>query len=369
MFCTSCADNNQNKKNVDEVQLTASLDELKNDDDITWIGEIYIDCSPSYDHYRSDKAIKAEMKKLGFKHKNTYKVLKYQLNDVDKEMTDSDDHDLRYKLLKNHKHLTTYKDADLKEKNSPAEHNKLNGSIDTIITLDPVDMKETVQVVVNEFDPEDIRYFRMKCYMYYSKSEKIFKIKTVSVAPVLVSSILDSSFGAHKPLYWLPVNDVASSLSLNNENIDWATRVYRTFELNMQSQIKGGDDFGKNFITMLDDLRDNAGSVYIGSTLDMDGVESPLDSIEISTMGSSVDTIITFDPDTFAEVLQVVENTLDPSDIKKLRLIQDWSWNNETHELNIQYQGFMPIIDRVDDMGRFLYSGPAFVRRVGYDKN
>ena len=75
-----------------------------------------------------------------------------------------------------------------------------------------------------------------------------------------------------------------------------------------------------------------------------------------------------FDPKTFKEIIQVVKNNFKGSDIKNIRLIQDWIWDADNNQLGIVYQGFAPIIDRVDSQGNFLNSGPMFVRRVGRDK-
>ena len=89
---------------------------------------------------------------------------------------------------------------------------------------------------------------------------------------------------------------------------------------------------------------------------------------EIKKIGNSIDTIITYDVNTFEEVVQVVVNNLKGEDVNKLRLMQDWVWDEKTKELNIRFVGFKPIIDRFDDKGKFLNSGPIFTRRPDWDK-
>ncbi|MCP4443467.1 MAG: gliding motility protein GldN [Aureispira sp.] len=91
-----------------------------------------------------------------------------------------------------------------------------------------------------------------------------------------------------------------------------------------------------------------------------DQFTQPMTQEERQTIGTSVDTIITFNPDTFDEEIQVVVNELDPTDVKKYRLKEVWYFDEETSSMGVRILGVAPIIDRYDDNGNFLNSGPMF---------
>ena len=81
---------------------------------------------------------------------------------------------------------------------------------------------------------------------------------------------------------------------------------------------------------------------------------------ETSSIGVSYDTILIFDPDTYEEKAQVVENVLDPRDIKRYRLKEVWFFDEERSELKCRILGIAPIKDRLDDNGNVINSGPMF---------
>ena len=298
------------------------------------------------------------MSSAGFVTKNTYKALKFEVQDV--EQSTIDDHLLSKQILEAKDKLTCYADADLQNKLS-AEQLKANlTQTDTIILFDPETYEEIIQAVENECSFSDIKYYRTKNLIYYDSKDFNLKMITTAVAPVKVNTYKDK-VTSKEVLFWMDVNAVVELPSLSSVN--WATRLYRNFNVDSIKVIKGDLSFGQIFEQMMEGLNENASKVYVGNTLD----GTPMTAAEISSLGSSIDSIIVFDPKTFSEVVQVVKNELDGSSIKELRMIQDWVWSDEKAELSITYQGFMPIIHRVDNMGNYLNSGPMFVRRVGRD--
>ena len=188
------------------------------------------------------------------------------------------------------------------------------------------------------------------------------------MAPVCVFNFSDTSEGFHRPLYWMPVNDHTNDINLNQENINWATRIYRTFDHTQTKMIKGDQDVNEVLNQMMADLRKGPEKYYLGTIMDEDGICCPMDSAEIANLGNTVDTVISYDPETFEQTVEEVDNKFDPNFVKTFRMIQDWSWDCEKNEVQVKYQGFMPVLDRMDDNGNVFFSSPAFVRRVGFDK-
>lgn len=79
---------------------------------------------------------------------------------------------------------------------------------------------------------------------------------------------------------------------------------------------------------------------------------------QVRSMMGSYDTITTYDPITFAEVDTVVYNQLDLNDIKKYRVKEVWFFDEETSNMQVRIIGLAPIMDRFDNNGNFLNSGP-----------
>ncbi len=101
------------------------------------------------------------------------------------------------------------------------------------------------------------------------------------------------------------------------------------------------------------------GEVQLYSTLD-DKFTTKLEIDEVSSMGSSVDTIITFDPDTYEEKIKVVRNDLNWEDIKRFRLKEVWFFDEETSMLQVRLLGIAPLKEEYDDNGNFKFEYPMF---------
>lgn len=86
----------------------------------------------------------------------------------------------------------------------------------------------------------------------------------------------------------------------------------------------------------------------------------PMTQNEAERVGTSTDTIFTFDPVTFEEIMQVVQNDLNWEDIQKYRIKEVYFFDEETSKLDVRILGIAPIIDRRNDNGDYLNSGPMF---------
>jgi gliding motility associated protien GldN len=77
-------------------------------------------------------------------------------------------------------------------------------------------------------------------------------------------------------------------------------------------------------------------------------------------MGATIDTVITFDPETYEEQLQIVRNELNPEDVMRFRIKEVWFFDEETSMLQVRILGIAPLIDVKDDNGNFKYEKPMF---------
>jgi hypothetical protein len=364
---TTTTENNTTTTEVSAPEPIASmptLASLEKDPDVIWMGEVEVDCALNYSRWSYDREAKERllMESLGFNGRNSSKILKYQVTNFNR--SHNDDHSLFDKVLRSRDDIKLYKESSLETVCTKEEVEYDIGRVDTIITFDPNTKEELVQVVVNALSLEDIKGFRVRQVIYYSKKAMAFKSVALAVAPLLYEYGEEApSRASLKPIFWMKATAVNSVPNLASLDVTWAKRMYRDFDLSTVKVIKQEQDIAKIIAIMMTDFRANPEKTKIAHTFDSDGTEY-FSSKDVKGLGASIDTIITFDPITFKEEVKVVETKMDDKSIKKLRLIQDWVWNDKTQSLSIRYVGFAPIINRVDNDGKFLNSGPMFIRKV-----
>jgi gliding motility associated protien GldN len=146
---------------------------------------------------------------------------------------------------------------------------------------------------------------------------------------------------------------------IHEKDVFWERRIWRLIDIREKMNHHFGyDKEGESFIEiLLQHAKD--GDITLYHVFDDEFTQS-MTQEEMQNIGSSVDTIITFDPETFEEIIQVVVNDLNPDDIKKYRLKEVYFFDEEKSDLDVRILGIAPIIDRVDDNGNFLNSGPMF---------
>jgi len=343
-----------------EVAKAPTLAELQKDPDVLWIAEVMVDYAPNFNTWTSTRRKREVMKYVGFKGRMGAKTLKYQVTDFDK--SDDKDHLLGTKLLNNKESLKLYKDDNLSEVLSAEELKNACLSLDTIITFDPQNFEEVVQVVEGSIDSKDINFFKMKQLVYYSKKDITFKAIPLAIAPMANHYDENKKYLGSKPVFWMEVGFMEELPDLSSEDITWAKRVHRRFDVKDVKVLKEGKGFGNTIETFMEDVRANPNKVYVAHTFDADGNQR-MTKEELLHLGASVDTIITFDPKTKEEIKQVIMNVLSGDDVMGIRLMQDWVWNETSRKMIVHYTGFKPIISRFDDKGNFLNSGPMLTRR------
>jgi FtsZ-interacting cell division protein YlmF len=349
------------------VAALPTLNELEKDPDVIWMGDVEVDYALNYSRWDYDATApeRVLMEKLGFKSRNSFKVLKYQVNDFN--TSNNDDHNLFYKILDNRNEMKLYKESTLETVCTPKEVEHEIGRVDTVVTFDPKTFDEIVQVVVSALNPEDVKGFRVRQVIYYSKKAMAFKSIALSVAPLLYTKSYEAGVEPSPadlmPLFWMKATALNTVPSLASQDINWAKRMYRNFDLSTVKMIKQEQSIDVIIEQMMADFRANPETTKLSHTFDADGTQY-LVAEEVKSLGASIDTIITFDPKTFKEIIQVVTSNFEGKAIENLRLIQDWVWDEKTNSLSIRYVGFAPIINRVDDNGNFLNSGPMFIRKV-----
>lgn len=144
---------------------------------------------------------------------------------------------------------------------------------------------------------------------------------------------------------------------LREADVFWEKRIWRVIDIREKMNLPFAYP-EKPFFTILMDAAVN-GDITVYSTED-DKFSSKLQSDEVASMGATVDTVITFDPETYEEQIQIVRNELNPEDVKRFRLKEVWFFDEKTSSLQVRILGIAPLVDVKDDNGNFKYEKPMF---------
>ncbi|MCP4443468.1 MAG: gliding motility protein GldN [Aureispira sp.] len=143
----------------------------------------------------------------------------------------------------------------------------------------------------------------------------------------------------------------------HEKDVLWEKRIWREIEVREKMNHHFIHEKAYFINILLDAIKDKKITAYYPIR---DDFSSPIPYEEAKLLGITIDTVICsfgcFDD----YVLETVHNELDPSDVKRYRLKEVWYFDEETSSMGVRILGVAPIIDRYDDNGNFLNSGPMF---------
>ncbi len=145
--------------------------------------------------------------------------------------------------------------------------------------------------------------------------------------------------------------------NIREADIFWEKRIWRIIDVREKMNLFFAYP-ERPFFTILMDAAES-GEITVYSTED-DKFSIPLTPDEVASMGASVDTIATVDPETYEETYQIVRNEVNPQDVKRFRLKEIWFFDEETSTLQVRILGIAPLIEEYDDNGNFKYERPMF---------
>lgn len=112
------------------------------------------------------------------------------------------------------------------------------------------------------------------------------------------------------------------------------------------------------FFTILLDAAIN-GDITVYSPED-DKFTVPLTQEEVEGKASRIDTVVTFDIETYEEKITVTRNDINPEDIKRFRVKEVWFIDEESSEMRVRILGIAPIKDVLNEDGSFAYEEAMF---------
>jgi len=144
---------------------------------------------------------------------------------------------------------------------------------------------------------------------------------------------------------------------LREADIFWEKRIWRVIDIREKMNLPFAYP-EMPFFSILMDAAVN-GDITVYSTED-DKFSAALPADEVATMGATADTVITFDPETYEEQIQVVRNELNPEDVNRFRVKEVWFFDEQTSTMQVRVLGIAPMIDVKDENGNFRYEKPMF---------
>jgi hypothetical protein len=255
--------------------------------------------------------------------------------------------------------LPVFKDAHCKV---PMDANDAYPRMDTIVTFDPETYEEKISVVYFEPEPHyDIKFWRLRQVLAYHKKSARWSTTVQSIAPMIQIKNPEGDSIGMRPLFWFRPDGKRQKLS--SKSIVWAkeTRNKQTktqVPTDAKTLVKVSDGFQFPVQHQLKAFETDFKTPFYG-TVD----EKPLSQKERTSMVAKSDTVITFDPESYEEKAVVVNKEINPYDIRQLRLVQIWYWDERRARLSICLDAVGLLKDEFDDMGNFKFSRLLFYRK------
>ncbi len=233
--------------------------------------------------------------------------------------------------------------------------------IDTMPSFNQVTNEFKFSVFRNELGPWNCPHVRVRQLLIYREKTAEFEVVTRAIGPALPNG---------RTLFWLILPEAAQTakpaqMNLDNPEIIWARQI-RTYgaspEITGLRSLKRPDlPLMRVFLHRV--RTDTAVLVY-----DVTGNQR-LSVDDRESMYLRSDTLVTFDPETYEESVQVYSNTVKPEDIHQICLIENWIWDEKRHLLYTRLVAVAPLADVRNSLGEIQFARPLFYRKSVPPKN
>jgi gliding motility associated protien GldN len=198
--------------------------------------------------------------------------------------------------------------------------------------------------------------FSMVAFATAAFAQKPEEVKTESSEPTEATDVKRPLDGVvEKKL--ISERPVLAYDPIREADIFWERRVWRVIDV--REKVNLTFTYPENpFFKIINDSAIK-GEISAYSTED-DKFTKLLTKDEVATMGASVDTIVTFDPETYEEKRQIVRNEINWENVKQFRVKEVWFFDKESSTLQVRILGMAPLIDEYDDNGNFKYTRPMY---------
>ena len=145
---------------------------------------------------------------------------------------------------------------------------------------------------------------------------------------------------------------------IRESDIFWEKRVWRIIDVREKMNLPFAYP-EEPFFKLLSDAA-TKGDLPVYAIDGTDKFNKRMSTDDVLSMLSKTDTVVTFDPETYEEKVQIVRNDINWEDVKRFRLKEVWFFDKETSQLQVRILGIAPMIDVKDNEGNFRFEKPMF---------
>lgn len=255
-----------------------------------------------------------------------------------------------------------YSDPGLTQALSEEDLGRMIASIDTVITFNPETFEETVQIITNEMDPSIVKKVRVNQVIYFNNKTQAFNTFILAVAPMIENPVA----GGYETLFWVQMETTfPQKFDIHSPEITWGALAY-SYE----------QPLALNFMEERKNLGFNLPSVLYKQAAKLEKpIESPMgfgngkyyNRQDIEHTYAGVDTVVTFDPNTFEEEIMIIKNEINPDKINQFRLVQEWYYDADKHQLFNRLKAICPLVPITDTDNNFKYNRTLYYIRYNTD--
>ncbi|MBX2891569.1 MAG: gliding motility protein GldN [Saprospiraceae bacterium] len=145
---------------------------------------------------------------------------------------------------------------------------------------------------------------------------------------------------------------------VRESDIFWEKRIWRIIDVREKMNLPFAYP-EEPFFKLLSDAA-TKGDLPVYAIDGTDKFNKRMSTDDVLSMLSKTDTVVTFDPETYEEKVQIVRNDINWEDVKRFRVKEVWFFDKETSTLQVRILGIAPLIDVKDNEGNFRFEKPMF---------
>lgn len=329
--------------------------ELLDNKNILWIGEFETTYILNNAQASIQKGYLVDNKEL---IDNYFKYLKIKIPHVDS--TNSSHIFLSSKIIANIEKIETFENSKLNTKNKGTQELLLK-KIDTLKNYNTDISDNPFQLSKTYFSENDCTLFKLKQLIFYDSLSMMFKSLPLSLAPIFSTSAKNGS--SEKNPFWLKIKNLNIAPDLDNPDISWAIRTYRNIDIRKGNILKEKYALDSIINIMLNDIVASSEAISLGMHYTLDGIDK-MPSETIKKLVTSMDTIFKLN-EQLEELIEIHHQTIIAKDLKRIRIIQDWIWDDAKKDIAIYSVGFAPIFK---DLKYQNEERVLFVRKIDSDR-
>jgi hypothetical protein len=333
------------------LKMTAQVEDLMRDKNITWMVE-------SYNDFLIDENV---VEKIG-KEISRVKMLKFY-NPTEGDMPE--EFFLQYLILKlaQNKKISIYKDDKCTQ---PVSYEIASGGIDTSTWSDPTTYETGCSLGRGYVDIERLLFFRAHQIIYYDSAKIQFGLRTVAIAPMTSIANERGEITGWRPLFWIKVTDLKENRNLSDESITWAKRMILTNGVSLKADnVKILKRFGENepVASLFYAIKSKPKIPFYDSYYS--SIKTEFNTTQRADFFTEKDSSKPFDITTYnVDDHHFPTNGIKVTDVKELRILQNWYWDDKKQQIEIWLSAVGPLVDMKNEAGEFLYKYPLFYRRT-----